>query len=653
MFQLRIPSPITPALCLSVLLGLAGLSGMSCAIAAPVVSITAPVANSKYASPSNITITANASNVAGATISKVDFYQGTTLLGSKTAAPYSYTWSSATTGSYSLTAKATNSLNQVTTSSAVAIIVNNPPTVSLTAPASNTSMAGKATVTLSANASDADGSIAKVDFYQGTTLLNSATSAPYSYSWANVVPGTYTLTAKATDNLGGVTTSSPVTLTVTNPLTSSLTAPVNNTSSTVGKPITLSATASTSKSGTTLSKVDFYQGTTLLGSKTAAPYSYSWTNATAGSYSLTAKVTDSQGLTQTSSPVSLSVINNTPPTISLSANPANAAAPATIILNASASDSDGTVTKVEFFGTNNSTSTTTTIATLSQAPYNTSWTNVAAGSYSMTAKATDNLGASTTSATVPVTVTAYVPKVYDIQSDHLNTPRVITDNTGAEVWRWDSDPFGATVPNENPQNTGVANNFRFNLRFPGQYYDKETNLHYNYFRDYDSQIGRYVESDPIGLKAGSNTYAYVEDNPVSKVDPKGLEACPGGEWTEEAGDFGMSAQVGGYISVSNVNVTCKSKPELKCKAKQFCVGGGPGLGAGAGGTIGGGINGASDSGDLSGWSNWQWYVAGGPWSAQGNGDGGSSSISKSWGAGVAAIRCITYQVKCTKDCKAE
>jgi RHS repeat-associated protein len=89
------------------------------------------------------------------------------------------------------------------------------------------------------------------------------------------------------------------------------------------------------------------------------------------------------------------------------------------------------------------------------------------------------------------------------------------------VWSWDSDPFGATAPNENPSGLGT---FSFNLRFPGQYYDQETGLNYNMARDYDPAVGRYVESDPLGLKAGVNTYAYVRDSPISYNDPTGLEA---------------------------------------------------------------------------------------------------------------------------------
>ncbi|KAF0813419.1 putative deoxyribonuclease RhsC [Andreprevotia sp. IGB-42] len=107
-------------------------------------------------------------------------------------------------------------------------------------------------------------------------------------------------------------------------------------------------------------------------------------------------------------------------------------------------------------------------------------------------------------------------------ADQLGTPRQITDPANNQiVWRWDSEAFGNTQANQDPGNTG--NQFVYNLRFPGQYYDAESGRHYNYFRDYDPSTGRYVQSDPIGLAGGSfSTYGYVNGNPLSDGDPLGL-----------------------------------------------------------------------------------------------------------------------------------
>ena len=110
--------------------------------------------------------------------------------------------------------------------------------------------------------------------------------------------------------------------------------------------------------------------------------------------------------------------------------------------------------------------------------------------------------------------------IYYVHADHLNTPRVVTTQAQQAVWRWENqEPFGKSLPEENPSGLGA---FEFNLRFPGQYFDRETNTAYNYFRDYDPQTGRYVQSDPIGLSGGPNTYLYVLANPLALSDRKGL-----------------------------------------------------------------------------------------------------------------------------------
>jgi RHS repeat-associated protein len=109
--------------------------------------------------------------------------------------------------------------------------------------------------------------------------------------------------------------------------------------------------------------------------------------------------------------------------------------------------------------------------------------------------------------------------IYYVHSDSLNTPRAVTrPSDNAFAWQWHGDAFGNGTPAQNPQGLGT---FVYNLRFPGQYYDSESGLNYNYFRDYDPATGRYVESDPIGLDGGVNTYGYARDNPLSNVDPSG------------------------------------------------------------------------------------------------------------------------------------
>ncbi len=102
-----------------------------------------------------------------------------------------------------------------------------------------------------------------------------------------------------------------------------------------------------------------------------------------------------------------------------------------------------------------------------------------------------------------------------IHSDHLNTPRMVTDANGEVIWRWISDAFGVGK---------AEGSLSLNLRFPGQYFDDESGLHYNYYRDYDPETGRYIQGDPIGLRGGLNNYGYVNGNPIIAVDKKGLEA---------------------------------------------------------------------------------------------------------------------------------
>ena len=102
-----------------------------------------------------------------------------------------------------------------------------------------------------------------------------------------------------------------------------------------------------------------------------------------------------------------------------------------------------------------------------------------------------------------------------VHADHLGSPQKITDASQATVWDGVFDPFGKEVAV-----TGLA---AMPLRFPGQYADDETGFSYNYYRDYEPSLGRYLQSDPIGLTGGLNSYIYVNANPAIRVDPKGLQ----------------------------------------------------------------------------------------------------------------------------------
>lgn len=110
--------------------------------------------------------------------------------------------------------------------------------------------------------------------------------------------------------------------------------------------------------------------------------------------------------------------------------------------------------------------------------------------------------------------------VYEVHSDHIDTPKRLTDSAGRVVWRASHEAYGNALLDEDPDGDGKV--VEMPIRFPGQYYDQETGLHYNYFRYYDPATGRYLTSDPIGLAGGLNTYAYVGGNPINFFDSLGL-----------------------------------------------------------------------------------------------------------------------------------
>ena len=164
-------------------------------------------------------------------------------------------------------------------------------------------------------------------------------------------------------------------------------------------------------------------------------------------------------------------------------------------------------------------------------------------------------------------------KVYSVHTDHLGTPKAISDKDKNIVWQAELDTFGETKQIQaktiTDPNTNTQRPFEFNLRFAGQYFDQESGYHYNYHRYYDPKVGRYLTSDPIGLNGGSlNTYAYVDNESWGLVDPSGLLSYNPytRNFTIDKGDTLQS--IGKEFGISDVDLT-KLNPQFFANPKDI------------------------------------------------------------------------------------
>jgi RHS repeat-associated protein len=148
--------------------------------------------------------------------------------------------------------------------------------------------------------------------------------------------------------------------------------------------------------------------------------------------------------------------------------------------------------------------------------------------------------------------------IYYVHTDHLNAPRVVTQSTdNSPRWLW-----GGNAANQNPLGLGT---FVYNLRYPGQYFQAETGLNYNYFRDHDPATGRYIESDPIGLKGGINTYVYAGYNPINRFDRRGLFSDPMGDEaralaSDPLGDYlEQNPDVAAFLVIAAIDIVIEER----------------------------------------------------------------------------------------------
>jgi hypothetical protein len=426
----------------------------------PVVSITTPanipvsqggpatisipdyVANPSAFIPVNVNASAPQGN-----IQQVQLYIDGVLFQTVSAFPYVFQWQPSVTGTYTLTALAYDDKNNVvaTTTSTTptltpaptTVIVGSLPSIAITSPSAGGTISGggpnNGTATVMASASDTNVNslgvpvgIASVQFFQDTNLVGTAYSPTvpggdiYSVSFVpkqNLDPVTgkpiaSILTAIATDNLGFSTTSvgvsvsvnlggSSTTTVVGTAPTVSLTQPLNGGSVIVNTPDTISANAAATNTPGNITQVQFLVDGVLLQTVTSYPYNATWTPGSLGTYTLTAEATDNDGNVTNSLPVSVTVVTQPPPTVSVTAPTSGSiiTVGTSVTVAATASSPDGTIKSVQFFANG------TSIGTSSTPPYTVSYTPISTGVYTFTATATDNSNSTTPSTATTVLVT--------------------------------------------------------------------------------------------------------------------------------------------------------------------------------------------------------------------------------------------------------
>jgi hypothetical protein len=374
----------------------------------PTVSIAAPASGSTIALNTAQTVTATATAPGGA-VTRVDFFANGAPIGSATTFPYAVQWTPTTPGTYALTATATdqNGTQATSTAASVTAAVGTAPTIAIITPTNGATIAAGRAQSITANASASTGNVVSVAFSANGTAIGSDPTFPYAVAWTPAGPGTYVITATATDSTGNQATSTiSVTATGTVPAapTVAVTTPTAGAVITVNTPQTLIASASST--GATIDSVDFFANGVLVGNDATFPYALTWTPTAVGNYTLTAVAKDSFGSQTTSAAVAVSVAagSTSQPSVFLNATPTGStvAVNSPVFIGADADDPDGTIASVEFYANSQ------LVGSVGAAPYLVSWTPTTPGNYSITAVVTDNAGNRVTSTASTITAAARV-----------------------------------------------------------------------------------------------------------------------------------------------------------------------------------------------------------------------------------------------------
>lgn len=281
------------------------------------IDVIGPQSGASFAAPATVPISVAVSDPQ-LRVTRVEFVahtvRSTTILGSDSSAPYAFSWNAAPAGEYHLSARAyTTESGEIPAALSLQVPIsifaaNAPPAVSLTAPDNFSTFIEPADIRIAANASDSDGSIAKVEFHVDGAVLATDDSPPYEVNWRGVTASDrlYVIQAKAFDQVGAHATSASRSITVNpppRPPEVALLSPKHGQS--FGFPVSIQIAAAANDVDGKVNRVEFYVGDQLVGSDAASPFVHLWSPAAPGNYSLIAKAVDNSGLSTTSEPVQI------------------------------------------------------------------------------------------------------------------------------------------------------------------------------------------------------------------------------------------------------------------------------------------------------------------------------------------------------------
>ncbi|QHT67859.1 T9SS type A sorting domain-containing protein [Rhodocytophaga rosea] len=314
---------------------------------APNVSIHSPLSGTNFITPAVITIEATADDIDG-TVSKVEFFEGTTLLGEDTDGSngWTYNWTNATIGLYTLIAKVTDNEEKSATSGELSIRIKAPNQLPIVNAGDDQSInLSVNSISITGTASDSDGMIATYAWTKqsGPEVSMSGISSE-TLQINDLIPGAYVFRLTVTDNEDAISFDE-VSILVNAAPAISITAPANN--SAFIDPASVTITVNASDTDGEITKVEFYNGTTRLGEDVEAPYSYTWTNVGVNTYSITAKATDNRGAVTNSGAISI-LVNpapvNQPPVANAGADITLTLPTNNVTLLGTAADPDGNTT---------------------------------------------------------------------------------------------------------------------------------------------------------------------------------------------------------------------------------------------------------------------------------------------------------------------